>query len=384
MVKNCNPFSSPEEYRETLSSSIGLRLRSDVPVGVCLSGGLDSSSMVSILLADYSKNDLNTFSAIYGEGKHGDESKFIQTYNKSIKNMFFTTPSAASLADDIHKFVAVHGEPIPSTSPYAQFKVMQLAKGKVVVTLDGQGADEQLAGYHYFFGYFYKDLLKQFRFLKLLSEIIYYIKLHKSLYGLKTFIYLLLPAKQKTRIRIAEKGYILNEFVDEYSTNSQIASTLYDAESLNKSLLDHFEYKLEHLLKWEDRNSMFFSLESRVPFLDFRLVEKTLASSAENIIKNGWTKNIFRKAMKGTLPENIRLRNDKIGFDTPENDWFREKYFQNFIFEIIHSDSFYSRNIINPVKAVKLYEKFLNKETRILKEILKIVHLELWFREFID
>ncbi len=383
-VEASSPFVDAAEYKTLFSSAVALRLRSDVPVGVCLSGGLDSSSIVSVLLKDFKKHDLNTFSAVYGAGKTGDESSFIKTYSNSLNNMFFTTPDAHSLFEDLPQFVAAHGEPIPSTAPYAQFKVMELASKNVVVTLDGQGADEQLGGYHYFFGYYYKDLLKQLKLWTLLIEVFKYLSLHKDTYGLKSFAYFMMPSKLKTAARVGEKGYLYKSFAENYSSNNTIAGHLYDSDSLTKSLMDHFEYKLEHLLKWEDRNSMYFSLESRVPFLDYRLVERTLACDSHKIINNGWTKHILREAMRGILPEEIRLRKDKIGFMTPEDEWFREDIFKNFISNILESDSFKSREIIDNKVAKRLYEKHLNKKHQISKEIWKWIHLELWFREFID
>lgn len=377
-------FKSPEEFRDMFASSIGLRLRSEVPVGVCLSGGLDSSSIASVLLKDHRKNDLNTFSAIYQKGQYGDESEFIEEYRGQVANMNFITPSAESLLNDIPAFVRAHGEPIPSTSPYAQFKVMELAKKNVIVTLDGQGADEMLAGYHYFFGFYFKDLLTSFKWLLLLKEMGAYLKNHKSLFGLGTFGYFLLPASLKNSSRVSEKGYLDQDFVSSYSKGNSIASGLYASGSLHEALLDHFEYKLEHLLKWEDRNSMWFSLEARVPFLDYRLVERTLSLPPGKVIKNGVTKHILREAMKGGIPEKIRIRKDKTGFETPQAEWFREKVFKKFIFEIITSDSFKSRGIINPYKAQKLYDRHSLGKIDISKEMWKWINLELWFREFID
>jgi asparagine synthase (glutamine-hydrolysing) len=378
------PFRNPGEFRELLSSAIGLRLRSDVPVGVCLSGGLDSSSIVSILLKDFQKQDLNTFSAIYGKGQPGDETEFIDEYKPLLKNMFFTTPSADTLHADLADFVKAHAEPIPSTSPYAQFKVMQLARDKVVVTLDGQGADEELAGYHYFFGFYFKDLLKQARLGKLSLEMFYYLVRHRSLYGIKTFPYFLLPKGLKTRLRVNEKGYLHDDFVAAYRSGNSIAGSLYDSGSLQDALLDHFEYKLEHLLKWEDRNSMWFSLEARVPFLDYRLVEKTLATPADRIIKNGMTKHLLRESMKGILPETIRLRRDKVGFDTPQDEWFRNPAWKELVSEILNSRSFAGRGIVNPDDALRTYESHISGKKNASKEIWKWVHLELWHREFID
>jgi asparagine synthase (glutamine-hydrolysing) len=378
------PFKSPEEFKEMLSSAVGLRLRSDVPVGVCLSGGLDSSSIVSILLKDYEKKDLSTFSAVYKKGQYGDETEFINEYKPFLKNMFFTSPTAETLQADLSNFVIAHAEPIPSTSPYAQFKVMELAKGKVVVTLDGQGADEELAGYHYFFGFFFKDLLKHGRLGKLSSEMFQYLIKHHSIYGLKTFLYFLLPEKSKTRLRINEKGYLKQEFVEKYQSGNSIAGNLYNSGSLHDALLDHFEYKLEHLLKWEDRNSMWFSLEARVPFLDYRLVEKMLATTGDLIIKNGMTKHLLRESMKGILPEKIRIRRDKVGFETPQDDWFKKPVWRNMVSEILNSKSFAGREIINPIEAMKTHNAHISGKINASKEIWKWVHLELWHREFID
>ncbi|MEI6852918.1 MAG: asparagine synthase (glutamine-hydrolyzing) [Bacteroidota bacterium] len=383
-VKLTEGFKDPKEFLDLFTSSLGLRLRSDVPVGVCFSGGVDSSSIVSVLLQKYDKQDLNTFSAVYNKGQTGDETEFIQEYASQLKNMSYITPDASSLEHDMHNFVKAHGEPIPGTSPYAQFKVMELAKGKVVVTLDGQGADEEFAGYHYFFGFYFKDLLKHGRIGKLFKEIFHYIQKHKSLFGVKTFIYFMLPERMRTSTRVNEKGYLKPEFIEKYKNNNSIAGNLYGSGSLKDALLDHFEYKLEHLLKWEDRNSMYFSLEARVPFLDYRIVEKVMATSGDLMIKNGMTKYLLRESMKGILPEKIRTRRDKMGFETPEDEWFRSPAWQKIVLNILNSESFLKRNLVDPQKAIKQYQKHLQGKINVSREIWKWVHLELWFREFID
>jgi asparagine synthase (glutamine-hydrolysing) len=378
------PFESPSEFKSVFKSSIGLRLRSDVPVGVCFSGGLDSSAIVSTLLKDFKKEDLNTFSAVYGKGVIGDESNYIKEYQSDLSQMFFVTPTAETLFNDIKSFVKAHVEPIPSTSPYAQYKVMELAQKHVVVTLDGQGADEQLAGYHYFFGFYFKELLTGLKWLRLIYESGNYIKKHKALYGLSSMFYFLLPSLLRGKARVSERGYILQEFIKKYEKSNSIASTLYSSGSLHEALLDHFEYKLEHLLKWEDKNSMWHSLEARTPFLDYQLVERTLALPPEKIIKDGMTKHILRESMKDTLPESIRVRKDKIGFGTPQGDWFKHEKFKTYIGDIIHSDSFRSRNIVNIKKADLLYKSHLNGRIDAGNEIWKWIHLENWYREFID
>jgi asparagine synthase (glutamine-hydrolysing) len=379
-----SPLKDEEEFRQLFSSSVGLRLRSDVPVGVCLSGGLDSSSIVSILLKDYDKHDLNTFSAVYDSDFHDDESKFIAEYHEQVKNMHYTRPDASSLFNDLQDFVETHGEPVPSTGPYAQFKVMELAGKKVVVTLDGQGADELLAGYHYFFGFYFKGLISEHKFGRFLKETWCYWRNHKSLYGIYSLIYFLFSPRLKDRIRVTQKGYLENEFVKKYSKTNTISHGLYSSKTLNEALIDHFEYKLEHLLKWEDRNSMRFSVEARVPFLDYRLVESLLSLPSHFIIRDGMTKYILRQSMKGIIPEKIRLRHDKVGFDAPQEKWFRNEIFNDYILKILSSNTFESRGIANSIKVKEMFRKHSNGKSDASKEIWKCINLELWFRTFID
>ena len=383
-IKQNDGFKNEDEFKDYFVNSVKLRLRSDVPVGVCLSGGLDSSAITSIIIDELGKEDLNTFSAVFDNNFIGDESKFINLYKDKKGNRNYIHPSADILFDDLDNFIACHAEPCPTTSPYAQYKVMQLAKQNVVVTLDGQGADELLGGYHYFFGFYFKDLLKKWNIIRLIKEMYLYFKIHRSIFAFKTFIFFLLPKKIRTKVKVSNSGFFNKEFIEKYSDKNIISDNLYASESLQESLINHFEYKLEHLLKWSDRNSMNFSVESRVPFLDYRLVEKTLATPSELIIKDGMTKHLLRKSMKGVLPEIIRNRVDKIGFATPQDDWFRTEKWKLKIWEIIKSDTFANRGYFEVQKVHELFQKHLDKEINIAREIWKWIHLELWFRKYID
>jgi len=231
VISKLNGFPSSEDFTNLLSDSIKIRLRSDVPVGVCLSGGLDSSSILSLMLND-NKNDINTFSAVYGDGQKGDESTFINEYKEAVNNMFFAKPTAKTLMKDLSKFIKANEEPIPDTSPYAQFKVMEMAKNKVVVLLNGQGADEQLAGYHYFFGFHFKQLLKRFQIYHLFKEILEYLLLHKSFFGLKSFFYILLPNQMQSFLMLSSKGYLINDFTKEYKVGTQNANSIFSSKDL--------------------------------------------------------------------------------------------------------------------------------------------------------
>ena len=383
-INYCSGFSNPEEYSALFKSSIELRLRCDVPLGVCLSGGLDSSSIVSVLLKNFKREDLNTFSAIYKPNQHGDESPFIDLFRPKIKNMYHVKPTAETLLTDIESFIKAHAEPTPTAAPYAQFKVMELAKNHVTVTLDGQGADEELAGYHYFFGFFFKDLLRQLRMPRLFSEMTYYGLIHKSFYGYKSFMYFLAPQSLRTCFSARAKGYISKDLYNKYARDTKIGGELYGSKSLQDALLNHFEYKLEHLLKWEDRNSMRFSLEARVPFLDYRLVEKTLSTQSDWIINKGMNKYILRKSMSDILPSQIKERVDKVGFGTPQDEWLRTPAFRKYILEIINSDSFRSRDILDTQKATHILKSQLKDPRADASELWKCLTLENWFRFFID
>ncbi len=381
LKSNCNkePIDA-DKYRELFTSSIKLRMRSDVPVGVCLSGGLDSSSIASVISKTLNIKDIKSFSAVYKKGQRGDESEFIDEMKPYLNNMNYTTPTAKSLYDDIEDMVYNLDEPVPTTSIYAQYSVMKLAKEHAVVTIDGQGADEQLAGYHYFYGFYFKELLANLSLGKFSFEMFHYLKKHKSLFGVKTLLFFLLPEKLKIRLRVEQASYIQNDFYKDHSTNSVLAGDLYAAKTLKESLLNHFEYKLEHLLKWSDLNSMKFSIESRVPFLDYRLVEQTLSLTNDSYIKKGLTKHILRESMKSILPEKIRMRYDKLGFATPEDEWFREEFFQELIRDILNNPSNKLKRYIDTNKALEMYGRHLNKEINCSKDIWKWINLDLWLK----
>ena len=368
------------EYEELLSSAVKLRMRADVPVGVCLSGGLDSSSIASILAKKLNFSDIKSFSAVYNKGQKGDEMEFINECSPFLNNMKYTKPTAESFFAEFKDYAYTLDEPLPSSSPYAQYKVMQLANQHAVVTLDGQGADEQLAGYHYFYGFYFKELLQKLSLGKLLQEIYYYTKLHKSLYGIKTFLFFLLPKKLKMQLNQKKTSYIQNEFYEKHDSTNIVVSKIYGSETLKKALINHFEYKLEHLLKWADLNSMRFSIESRMPFLDYRVVEHTLSQPNSNFIRKGLTKYILRESMKSILPEKIRLRYDKIGFETPEDEWFREPYFKEIIDDILTNPSDKFMKYVDTERAMLMYKKHLNKEINCSKDIWKWINLDLWLK----
>ena len=372
-----------EEYKALLIDAIRLRLRSDVPLGVCLSGGIDSSAIASLLVKEFGLTELNTFSAVYGKNEPTDESNFIDEFKPFIRNMYYTSPNADTFFNDYERFVEAHNEPVPDTSPYVQFKVMELAKKHVTVTIDGQGADEQLGGYHYFFGSYYVELLRKFKIPRLVAENFHYLKDHRSLNSLKYFAYYLAPSSGQRMIDYKRTPSLSKQFLGEMEAASALGEMLYRPSSLQQSFLQHFDHKLEHLLRWEDLNSMHFSIEARVPFLDYRLVERTLSLPAEDVIRKGTTKYILREALKGVLPDKIYHRRDKKGFSNPRDKWFRTPKFQELITSILHSKSFAELGYFNPEMAQKRYRLHLEGKIDISKEIWKWVNMTVWTEKFV-
>lgn len=377
-------FESSEEFKHYLTDAIKLQLRSDVPIGLSLSGGLDSSTIGASISKIFNRSDIHSFSAVYGEGVTGDESVFIREFKGYIDNIHFTTPTVDSFLEDMDGFVEALGEPVPSTTVYAEYKVMQLAKNYCTVVLNGQGVDEYMAGYHYFIGFYYKELFKKFNWGRIINDIYKYRKIHHSWLAPKSFIFYLLPEKLKEKFLIKKINYLHPDFVEQCGyTENNIIQQLYSANNLNDAFFAHFEYKFEHLLLWADKTGMKHSLEARFPYLDHRLVEKIINTKKEQIYKNGVTKIILRESMQGILPEKVRMRMDKVGFKTPEADWFRNEKFQKLIADIVNSESFKTRKYFKYTQVMNMIEEH-KKGANLAKEIWKILHLELWLRKFFN
>ena len=372
-----------KHYMELFKRAIELRLRSDVPWGVCLSGGIDSSAITATLIREMKKPDVNSYSAVYRKGSWADESEFIKEFEGIVPHMHYVHPDAEGMLAHLDDYVRIQGEPTPTNSPFALYCVLEEASKDVKVILDGQGSDEALAGYEYIPGLYYKTLFTHLKWGRLAKEIVQYVKLHKSWRHVKYMAFFMLPSSMRTKVRVMQRGYIDPEFVAKHK-GSVIADRLYGANTMTEMLVAHFEYKLEHLNKWGDRDTMAFGVEGRSPFLDKDLVEYSIALKDELKIKGGYTKFILREVMKGIMPEKVRLRVDKRGFSVPMDEWYRTEGFQKVVKEILESESFAKRGYFLPEEAKKLYERHLRGEVNVAKDIWKWINLELWFRKYID
>jgi len=308
---------------DILISAVQLRMRSDVPVGSCLSGGLDSSILIGIL---FDRNQVGegypTFTASFPDHSL-DETRYIDVLNRkySFKNIR-TYPSATLAYDRLKDFVYTNDEPTTNYSFFSQYEVMRLAKDNgVTVLIDGQGGDESFAGYQYFHGFNMYGMLKKKKVMQLGSELLKSLLRGQDKSAYQTFIFQVLPDSSRKKFLLRTVPYLNPDFFYNHIESSRIFNEFFDADDLNQSLVRHFQYKLEHLLRMEDRNSMAFSIEARVPYLDYRLIEYLLSIPGNLKIRKGETKCLQKRSLGQYTAREILDRKDKIGFGTPGEEW---------------------------------------------------------------
>ena len=319
-----------EQFNHLLTTSIKRRLRSDVTIGTSLSGGLDSSSIVA-MVASFGNSSLAAFTAAF-PGFEKDETVFSkQVSDKFGLQQSITNITADEMMKDWEKLCYHQEEPFGSASIYAQYKVYELAKQhNVKVLLDGQGADETLAGYHKYYKWYWQELFRNRKLFRSKE-----LKAAKEMniaekFGFKNVIAAYFPGFATVTL---ENQYLLKAIRHEDLTkdfvklqSKEAYYTTPDHFTLNGVL--HFNtctHGLEELLRYADRNSMAHGREVRLPFLSHELVEFIFSLPANFKIRNGWTKWILRETMKAKLPETISWRRDKVGFEPPQKNWMTNK-----------------------------------------------------------
>lgn len=373
------------EYKRRLVESIRLRLQSEVPVGTSLSGGLDSSAVAVIINQLLSEGDAlstrsvgarqNTFSAVF-PGSINDEEQYVDDVLEICTGHVEghkIKPTADDFKADLLDFVRTQEEPLISSGPYAQYQVMREASKHVTVLLDGQGADEMMAGYIPYYAVYLRQLRAQ-------GATVAAAELAKSL----DVLYRLGRFKLKARLRLRKSlptTQLLNRaFVKEWEGERYVS----EQANLKKRLVeDLFHNSLPSLLRYEDKNTMRFSLEGRVPFLDKEVIKFVFSLSDDAIIKDGWNKRVLRDATRGLLPESINRRRNKIGFTTPQVEWFQR--LKNHFYNIFLSESFANRPYVNQTEVINAFEGWIKGANDVdTMTFWRLINLELWMREFID
>jgi asparagine synthase (glutamine-hydrolysing) len=308
-----------EEFRHRFEETVSLHLRSDVPVGICLSGGLDSSAIACVVRTELRRRDAwqenwqHTFSACFDE-PHLDERPYIEAVvSKTGCTPHYVFPRGEELAQDLDRWLWHQEEPVGGSGAYAQYCVARLARSHgIKVLLDGQGADEQLAGYRKFILVYLRQLVRDSRYARA---------------GREAVAFLLRPEILRTSRLVDGRRYLWSSLPEiGVLWPSQLKpprpETLGIGDCLARRLeADMTRFSLPVLLRFEDRNMMAFGVESRVPFVDHVFVEWLAKLPTSLRLSGGWSKRILREAMVGVLPECVRQRRSKLGFLTPEPAW---------------------------------------------------------------
>lgn len=379
------------DFHELFRDSVRLRLHADVPIGSCLSGGLDSSSivcMVNEILKESGEHGLQQVFSARSEDPALDEYPYIEEVvrSRNIQSQV-VIPKFHDLFEILDDLIWYNDEPFGSTSIFAQSSVFHLAsQNKIKVMLDGQGADEILAGYHYLFKVYFASLLKECKFLRFFKETGQFRKIHgyDPMKDLPGITYYVLPAfLQRTGMQHYDSfilpTWLNRERISFYPGYPIEGSGTGDSLMSQQSKVLVFTKSLPALLHYEDRDSMAHSVESRVPFLDYRLVELAINLPAEFKIKNGVTKRVLRDAFAPILPEKIVQRTDKIGFATAEEKWLNENpgIFRKALSDAISA----SQGILNE-NALSHFDRVINGQEPFSDFIWRWICFGAWMRRF--
>jgi len=325
------------QFNDLFNQSVQRRLRSDVPIGTSVSGGLDSSCVLASIQAA-APRQYKTFSAIF-PGFKQDESSWIKRVTEHFATQNFTVqPNADRVIGDFEKICYHQEEPFQSASVAAQYYVYELARQhQVTVLLDGQGADEILAGYHKYYHWYWQQLFRQDK-----NMLHHELNQARSLgiaepWGIKNKLAAAMPtyAGWYLRRQRARQQLRLHDLTASFVT--EYGESYYDIahfDELNNVLYyNTFVNGLEELLRYADRNSMAHGIEVRLPFLNHDLVQLLFSTPARFKIRDGYTKWLLRKSMADKLPAGLAWRTDKIGFEPPQHQWMSDPRLQEYIHE---------------------------------------------------
>jgi asparagine synthase (glutamine-hydrolysing) len=313
------------DYKTRLEQAIQLRLRSDVKVGTCLSGGLDSSTVAAIASKLYQAESGEKFNAIHAKSieKQTDESQYaIEVTNSANLDLHVTEPHPEDFKKVFDEVIYTQEEPFGSPSIYLQYFVMKkAAELGCKVMLDGQGGDETLLGYERYYAPVFATLVKEKGWIKAFSEAMNSRKNNSKMslknilkYIAGTFLINLRVRYQTTKVPLKKK-YIPTE----YSYFDSLKKEAMNLFNLQRSEL--FSTNLQALLRYEDKNSMRHAIETRLPFLDYRAVETALSLPVDRKVHQGWTKFVLREICASVLPPNVAWRKNKLGFNAPDKSW---------------------------------------------------------------
>lgn len=389
-----------EQFLALFEDSVRLHLRSDVKVGSCLSGGLDSSAIVcmmdKILKQAGDDSSIHTVSACF-PNKEVDEKPFMEEVVANTRTTpHYIYPNSENAIDLAEKITWHQDEPYGSTSIYSQWCVFEEArKQDIKVMLDGQGADEQLAGYHGSFWYYAQSLINDRRHAAFARMVYERWRKHglapadqiKTMLGHRAPRWAVKFARQAVPVDRSGDGWHGSALLEASKpANGGGMTDVMERDAIPQitdigdlCLVFMKGASLPMLLRYEDRNSMAHSIEARVPFLDHRLVEFTLRLWDQHKIVGGDTKRVLRAAMRGVLPEKVRSRHDKLGFATPESAWFRGALREKVVDGVEHTLETYP-DLLNADETRALMSSALENRRPLDFTLWRIINIGLWGR----
>ncbi len=391
-ARSDRPRDHAARFREQITQAVRSHLRSDVPVGACLSGGLDSGTLVALAARETPKPQ-RTFSVTYPGTVH-DESRYIHALRGHVGNLdgTETSPDGRDLIDVLERSTWHYEEPVWGGSVYSWWQVMKsVHAGGIKVVLNGQGADELLAGYPRYYPTYLRQLLLSGRWPGLRRNFDGFRAQQGDLSRLGLWRELATPFWPdwlRRAARVAGRGAafddgFLGPDLRALSSPSAEALARRAFSNLDTHLLtDLTTTRLPELLQAEDRFSMAFSIESRVPFLDRAFVEYGIALPAAQKIDNGVTKVVLRDAMRGVVPDETLDRRDKQGYPTPANEWLRS-FGVEYAGDIIGSRRFRERGVFDADAASASFERWRGGKEP-LAGLWTWLSTENWFRQYLD
>ena len=377
-----------EELRQLFLDSVSLHLRSDVPIAVELSGGIDSSAICSVVRQLEPDRDISTFSYA-AASPTANEEKWIDLVVAHIGSRpHKVRVELSDLRDDAEHLVGAFDEPVATTSIYAQRRIYQhIASCGLKVSLNGQGADELLGGYPTFRTARVASLIRQRRWpeaARLLRAILGGHRLDSPRRELARLATWVMPdwLSRFGRRAVGETltpDWLNTDWLAAQGAQAAGATRPSGKEALRALLLETLtDTSLPGLLRYADRNSMAFSVECRVPFLTPPLAEFVLALPEESIISaDGATKHVFRQAMNGLVPDAILDRRDKIGFETPERDWLVER--KDWVSDVLESSKC---PILNGPEILREWRRVVDGRVAYGSHIWRSVNLLLWVNSY--
>jgi asparagine synthase (glutamine-hydrolysing) len=390
-----------DRLRELLADSARIQIRSDVPVGAHLSGGLDSS-VVSLLASRQRGGATKAFHGTFSEGAAYDESGYARAAaESSATELHITVATAQQFVDDLPRLIYAMDEPLAGPGLFPQYRVSKLAAEHVKVVLGGQGGDEIFGGYaRYLVGYLEQALKggifetqEEGRHLVTLASIIPNLPLLQQYQPLLQHFWRdgLFEDMDARYFRLIDRSPDIQHVLsadahaqfrrDEVYAAYQATFNHPDTKSyINK--MTHFDMKtlLPALLHVEDRVSMAVSIESRVPLLDTRIVDLVASMPPQLKFQGGKSKHVLRDAVQGLIPDQVLNRKDKMGFPVPLKEWMHKGPVREFVCDVLLGQKSRQRGLFLP----DAIDRLINSEAAFGRQLWGVLCLELWHQQFID